>query len=162
MKLFNILKALSNNATDLSNRVTALENKDIFPVGSIYMSINNTNPGTLFGGTWEQIQDKFLLSAGSTYTAGNTGGTATVSLAEGNLPSHRHSWPRAVGMYGTKSETGLSYVQIGFYNSGASDGLFFSDRFTDTNKRYTSYTGSGTAHDNMPPYLVVYVWKRTA
>ena len=52
MKIFNILKLISNNAVSLSDRITALENKNIFPVGSIYMSVNSTSPATLFGGTW--------------------------------------------------------------------------------------------------------------
>ena len=51
-----------------------------FPVGSIYLSVNNTNPGSVFGGTWVQIKDRFLLGAGSTYTAGKTGGSATHTL----------------------------------------------------------------------------------
>ena len=45
----------------------------IYPVGSIYMSVNNVNPSVLFGGTWEQIKDTFLLSAGDTYNAGSKG-----------------------------------------------------------------------------------------
>ena len=52
----------------------------IYPVGSIYMSVNSTSPASLFGGTWEQIKDTFLLSAGDTYTAGATGGSATKNL----------------------------------------------------------------------------------
>lgn len=63
----------------------------IYPVGAIYMSVNNTNPGTLFGGSWEQIKDKFLLSAGTTYGAGTSGGTASTTLSTANLPSHNHS-----------------------------------------------------------------------
>lgn len=63
----------------------------IYPIGSIYLSVNNVNPGTLFGGTWEQIQNQFLLGAGNVYTAGNTGGSATKSIAVTNLPSHTHS-----------------------------------------------------------------------
>jgi len=73
------------------------------------MSVNSTNPGTLFGGTWQQIQDTFLLAAGSTYTAGGTGGndkhthtyehthttpattTGSHTLTESEIPSHRHS-----------------------------------------------------------------------
>lgn len=63
----------------------------VYPVGSIYWSSNNTNPGTLFGGTWTQIKDKFILAAGDSYTNGATGGAATVTLTVSNMPSHSHS-----------------------------------------------------------------------
>ena len=59
----------------------------VYPVGSIYMSVNSTSPATLFGGTWTQIQDTFLLAAGSTYAAGATGGEATHTLTENEMPS---------------------------------------------------------------------------
>ena len=62
----------------------------IYPIGSIYMSINETNPSELFGGEWEQIQDRFLLASGSTYSAGATGGEATHTLTENEMPSHTH------------------------------------------------------------------------
>ena len=58
----------------------------VYPVGSIYMSVNSTSPASLFGGTWTRIQDTFLLAAGSTYSAGNTGGNASYKLSETNLP----------------------------------------------------------------------------
>jgi len=63
----------------------------VYPIGSIYMSINETAPGTLFGGTWQRIEDTFLLSAGQTYEAGAAGGNALTTLLEANLPSHSHS-----------------------------------------------------------------------
>ena len=71
---------------------------DVYPVGSIYMSVNSTDPGTLFGGTWERITGKFLLSAtdngssGASQAAGNTGGAATVTLtaAQSGVPAHAH------------------------------------------------------------------------
>ena len=59
---------------------------DIYPIGSIYISTSPTNPSTLFGGTWTQIEDRFLLSAGSTYSAGSTGGSADAVVVE-----HRHN-----------------------------------------------------------------------
>ena len=66
----------------------------IYPVGSIYMSVNNTNPGTLFGGTWSQIQDRFILAAGSTYSGGATGGSASINLSHSHtVNSHNHSLP---------------------------------------------------------------------
>ena len=67
----------------------------IYPIGSIYMSVNSTNPSTLFGGTWEQITGKFLLACDTTYTAGSTGGNATMShthtMAHTHTLSHTHS-----------------------------------------------------------------------
>ena len=63
----------------------------LYPVGSIYISVNNNSPSLLFGGTWVQIQDTFLLAAGSTYTGGSTGGAATVTLTATEIPSHNHS-----------------------------------------------------------------------
>lgn len=60
----------------------------IYPVGSIYISINNVNPSVLFGGTWEQIKDMFLLGAGSTYSAGSTGGEANHTLTQSEIPSY--------------------------------------------------------------------------
>lgn len=56
---------------------SALTVDDIYPVGSIYMSVNATDPGRLFGGAWERIKERFLLGAGDTHTAGSTGGSST-------------------------------------------------------------------------------------
>ena len=77
----------TTNAAPITSEMLNL----IYPVGSIYMSTNSTNPNVLFGGVWTQIEDTFLLCAGNTYTAGTTGGTATTTLAVTNLPSHTHS-----------------------------------------------------------------------
>ena len=63
----------------------------VYPVGSIYMSVNSTNPKTLFGGTWVQIKDRFLLAAGTTYKAGATGGEAAHTLTASEMPSHNHA-----------------------------------------------------------------------
>lgn len=69
---------------------TALLNM-IYPVGSIYMSVNSTSPASFLGGTWQRIQDRFLLAAGSTYTAGATGGSSSRTLTVDNMPAHTHS-----------------------------------------------------------------------
>ena len=71
-----------------SGNVGALLNM-VYPIGSIYMSINSTDPGSLFGGTWEQLQNRFLIGAG-THAAASTGGAETHSIGVGNLPSHTH------------------------------------------------------------------------
>lgn len=74
----------------LTSAVTDILNL-VYPVGSIYMSVNSTSPATLFGGTWTQIKDTFLLAAGTNHAAASTGGAETVTLSTSNLPSHNHS-----------------------------------------------------------------------
>ena len=150
MKITNILKNLSTNLNRLESEVNDLAEK-IYPIGSIYMSVNNTNPSVLFGGTWEQIKDTFLLSAGDTYTAGATGGEATHTLTVNEMPSHTHTFKKPV----------LVYLQGGDGNVPTGNIWIGSDR-AGTNQNQVNDTGSSQAHNNMPPYLVVYVWKRTA
>ena len=115
----------------------------IYPVGSIYMSTVNISPQTFLGGNWEQIQNRFLLSAGSSYTAGDTGGEATHTLTINEMPSHSHQLDR--GNYGN------SRLEEIAYSNGSS---------TATGSWGVHNTGGGQAHNNMPPYLVVYMWKR--
>lgn len=114
-----------------------------FPVGSIYLSVNATNPGTLFGGTWTRIQDRFLLAAGSTYAAGATGGEAAHVLTVAEMPAHDHPITYVSG-------TGVA----GFIPLGSTPGTTFPSA--------TGSRGGDQAHNNMPPYLAVYVWQRTA
>lgn len=132
----------------------------IYPVGAIYMSVSSTSPASLFGGTWEQIQNRFLLAAGSSYTAGDTGGEATHTLTANEMPSHNHSI-RANTTWG-ESETLGAWQQFvatdTLYDLGASGGTMTASYYDKVIQR----TGGGAAHNNMPPYLVVYVWKRTA
>lgn len=137
-----------------------LNNKTIFdliyPVGSIYMSTNNTNPKNLFGGTWEQIQDKFLLSAGSTYAAETTGGSASHThttqnhtLTVDEMPNHTHGFPNAA------DEASYNiWCYMNTYRKGTTG--------------FMDYAGAGQPHNhgntgetsNLPPYLTVYMWKR--
>lgn len=75
--------------------IPAAQMKDIwqvvYPVGAIYMSVNSVSPATLFGGTWSRISDRFLLAAGSSYSAGSTGGEASHALTTAELPAHTHT-----------------------------------------------------------------------
>ena len=140
----------------------------IYPVGSIYLSVNSTNPANLFGGTWVQLKDRFLLGAGDTYSNGSTGGESTHTLTIDEMPQHNHiqSWAgndhttnnlvtdKASGsqsdrnVFGTGS--GCRYnSQSAWHNSGATI-------------VGTGFRGSSSSHNNMPPYLTVYMWKRTA
>lgn len=148
--------------------------KAAMPVGHIYISLAETNPNVLFGfGTWERIEDHFLLAAGKTYSAGSTGGAATHTLTVDEMPSHYHT-PYTYNDAGSESgykrqfttnlHTGSSSVartQIATGTSGryAMTGTTSSD-IAET--AYTSAVGGGKEHNNMPPYTTVYVWKRTA
>ena len=117
----------------------------VYPIGSIYMSVNSTNPKNLFGGTWEQIKDRFLLSAGSTYAAGKTGGSSTHKLTSSEMPSHSHQMNKSTEQRWSSSDGTWANFRCGTSSMIGGD-------------IYTQSTGGGNAHNNMPPYLVVYVW----
>lgn len=139
---------------------------NFYPVGSIYMNVNRTDPGTLFGGTWEQIQGRFLLGMSSSYPAGSQGGEATHTLTEAEMPSHVGHMLSNFANSGFADRGGdtNSYYLNPNYVEGLSK---YNDRpwkIEDTNEIVMAGTsrGGGQAHNNMPPYLAVYIWKRTA
>lgn len=187
-------------------QMTTLMNM-VYPIGSIYMSVNATSPASLFGGTWEQIQNRFLLAAGSTYTAGTTGGSAThthtiahthtyahthttpatttgshtLTIAE--MPSHEHSfwynWDNNANVGGNwkiymkytayggsgswPNTSGLSNVA----KTGGGGGHTHPQVATTTNSQSASTTSAASDNNSgsastLPPYLTVYMWKRTA
>ncbi len=132
----------------------------LYPVGCIYQSANSTSPASFLGGTWEQIKDRFILAAGDTYAAGSTGGEAEVCLtnSDQNAP-HAHVETK-VGADGTA-------IYIVFPDvSGPDDGDVFGVAQTTwhTSKKALTTTQSGGSkpHNNMPPYLTVYIWQRIA
>lgn len=117
---------------------------EIYPVGSIYLSTANVDPGAIFGGTWQRIKDTFLLTAGDTYAAGSTGGEAEHKLTTQEMPSHSH-------------------VQVVSYSSGSTGWVnTWSGSNIAGTQQSTGSAGGDQAHNNMPPYLVVYAWERTA
>ena len=151
----------SNGMVDLPLDAETIKGKTLleqtYPVGAIYVSVNNTSPASLFGGTWEQLKDRFLLGAGDTYSNGATGGEATHVLTTDEMPSHRHDfYITNEGQYtisGGKGVNGLS----------SWSGIYDIFPYNIDNKLTSiQNTGGGQAHNNMPPYLVVYIWKRTA
>ena len=148
----------------------------IYPIGSIYLSVNSTSPATLFGGSWTQLKDRFLLGAGSTYSSGATGGAATHKLSVAEMPSHAHDTP----FFNNMTNNGeMKSDFIGVFGKGVTASQALKDNgqtstmemwwINQTNTAegnewayLTSAKGSGSAHNNMPPYLVIYMWKRTA
>ena len=202
----------------------------VYPVGSIYMSVNNSNPATLFGGTWEEIQGKFLLGRSTGHAAGTTGGEETHTLTSNEMPAHTHNGPSHTHTGPSHTHTGPSHTHtIASHTHTASTAsagnhshrvnraklvasgtarYAIQDTSSNPTATYstsqaagahthtvtvagsgqlttvasgtgmtgasgtgntgasgtgaTSTTGGGAAHNNMPPFLTVYMWKRTA
>lgn len=221
----------NENAPDFIKNKPTISATDFYPVGSIYLTVNDVNPAALFGGTWQRIKDKFLLAAGDTYTPGSQGGTARVILSEAQTPRHRHTitsitttadgkhthtftgtaasagshnhtasgTANSAGAHGHKARYEITAVGVGPYHIPSSAGNNWKDKntwiqndgahthsvsitvnsggahthavsgttansstHTHTVSGNTDYTAEAQAHENMPPYLTVYVWQRTA
>ena len=145
--------------------VTTPPLKELFPIGSIYINVNTINPGTIFGGTWEQIEDKFLLCSGSTYENGTAGGSATHvhgtqehTLTIDEIPSHKHTINRMSWAASKPSGYGSS-VYLWAYDT--SDIYPVSESyFNNTGGSGSHSHGNTTSTSTLPPYLAVTVWKR--
>lgn len=113
-----------------------------YPVGSIYIAYNHTNPATLFGGTWVRMTGGFLWASQAGDTIGQTGGEREHTLTAAELPSHNHG--------GTYTNAGTARTHAWLASGGSAMGFD------------TVNTGGGQAHNNMPPYIQVSIWRRTA
>lgn len=138
-------------------------NTEAYPIGSIYQSTSSISPSSLFGGTWEQIKDVFLLSAGNTYSAGKTGGSANAVVVRhgGHVrPSEVDSGSIATADWEVAPNSSNSYFmnidKVGAYG----DRRAFTKEFGNEVGFRTLYKGESGTGKNMPPYLTVYVWKR--
>ena len=147
----------------------------MYPVGSIYMSVGNTSPAVLFGGTWAKIEGKFLLASSSTYTNGATGGSATHTpsgtvgghaLTDKEIAPHDHGYYRVNYTYPNESTYHLNNdAQHAYFDFNAHDhtgNMYAGDGTVITEAQAHTHPFTGTSQDTMPPYLAVNVWKRTA
>jgi len=157
--------------SDLQSKLTSLSAdlakqwEKIYPIGSIYISANSTSPASLFGGTWEQIKDRFLLAAGDTYKAGSTGGETT--------HAHKYGFQYAT-FYGStifESDSLSGVLQGGTGSPVGSTSTEFGVVPVNENTAMNTKNASAahfqsiadtSSASNMPPYLAVYMWKRTA
>lgn len=117
-----------------------------YPVGAIYLSVTEVDPSALFGGTWERIGGRFLLGADSTYAAGSTGGEAAHTLTVDEMPRHNHEIDN---LNASGNATPFMTVQA-------------QDKRGYGGNVQTMYAGGGKAHNNLPPYLAVYMWQRVS
>lgn len=137
----------------------------LYPVGSIYMTVGTVSPAVLFGGTWEQIEGKFLLASSTSHASGTTGGSETynytpagsignTTLTIEQIPSHTHTVASAKAGTTANVSSGSQFSIEETTATTSSVGGGQSHTHT--------WTGTQTTFNNMPPYLSVNVWKRTA
>ena len=123
----------------------------VYPVGSVYVSFSQVNPNVLFGfGTWEQIKDTFLLAAGDRHIAEETGGEETHTLTLDEIPEHYHQFHRHK----------LWRDETGELDSDMDSGYGASNKTLEIYRDNTTSSGGGMAHNNMPPYVSVYMFRR--
>lgn len=190
--------AIDNAITDMQSLQSIILNT-VYPVGSLYTSFNSTSPANIVGGTWEQITDRMIMAAGSTYTVGTTGGatshthtsaahthtsaahthtTAGHALTVNEMPSHTHpiyqdpnfcayhtgnnnSWKQ--GLVNVEYPQGNYYTNQNqpFAGGGASHSHGNTGSTTPGNTGSTTPGNTGSS-SNLPPYIVAYIWRRTA
>ena len=191
MTLYNLLENMINkirsNASQtevqsaelirLESMINNVHNT-VYPVGSIYMSVNSVSPAQLFGGTWEQIENRFLFGASDTILPGTIAGEAEHTLTETEMPKHKHAPTTKTAEAETNNAYYFSLIRdlnststarrlvargedlyVIAADPTASD--FGSSKDVNTCE-YTAETGGSQSHNNMPPYLAVYIWKRMA
>ncbi|MDR1364040.1 MAG: DUF859 family phage minor structural protein [Oscillospiraceae bacterium] len=113
----------------------------IYPIGSIYMSVSSTSPATLFGGSWTQLYNRFLIGAGSSYSVNSTGGSTSASLTTSNIPSHSHSFSATTSSTGSHTH-GLARAPEG---SGYKESYGYT---TTATREQTTYSDSSGSHSH--------------
>ena len=123
----------------------------IYPIGSIYMTVSDTNPfETIKFGVWEKIENRFLLASSNIHMNGETGGEENHTLSINEMPKHSHK---------------MKYDSIGWTairQSSGTNGILENNASSYDGQYSTEEVGNGNAHNNMPPYLAVNMWKRIA
>lgn len=173
----------TSNFSVKNGRTGSIENllDRTYPVGSIYMSVNNTEPSTLFGGTWERLEARFLIGAGTlsdtnsngeygslgrgnpTFSGGETGGEYRHQLNATEMPEHNHDtndYTLVVNKNAVHIKTNMGAKPI--INEEYTNIVPNIRATKNEDGNRTGLTGGDGKHNNMPPYLAVYMWKRTA
>ena len=140
---------IDGTKTSVLNEIKAWVNETQHPIGSIYITTKNISPSNIFGGTWEQLKDRFLLACGDKYNPGTTGGEAEHTLTIDEMPSHSHDTINNKIIANDNDD-----YPITFMNG--------TDARLSQNARGTFNVGGNLPHNNMPPYITVYVWKRVS
>lgn len=164
-----LLKEHTHNGTDSSK----IDVNAIYPIGSIYMSVNSTNPGNLFGGTWVawgagRVPVGYDSSQSEFDTVGKTGGEKAHTLITAEMPSHNHGITISK-LFVSTDGVGGCWVGDNQFNIAARRNMTSITKITSwvnkdnlENPPTIDNVGSGGAHNNLQPYITCYMWKRTA
>lgn len=184
-KISEFQTKINNNTSSISDMLNR-----VYPVGSIYMSVDNTNPTSLFGGTWiawgaGRVPVGINSNETEFNTVEKTGGAKTHTLTIQQMPSHGHSVSIQSSGSCTTNSSGSHNHSIYITNNGVSTGgarrlgtsgdysdqrdssILWGGAHTHTVPNHThtvnqSNSGGGQAHNNLQPYITCYMWKRTA
>lgn len=139
---------------------TYLDLDTVYPIGSVYISVNSTSPASLFGGTWEKISGKFLLGISDNNELGDTGGNATHNHNAGTLNAK-------IGFQSDDSGESLRMKYATSQNFNSPEYITYTlgtikhnEGFWASNR--TEVDGATDSANNLPPYIKVAIWKRTA
>lgn len=142
----NLTTGLNINGDFTINNETFLNM--VYPVNSIYISYSHVSPAELFGGSWTRLSNTFLWGVDASGVIGQTGGEKNVTLTVNEMPSHQH--------YLNNYNTGGTTADYSTYAVMAPGTVGYGANVK------TSFTGGGAAHNNMPPYTQVSIWRRIA
>ena len=158
---------------DEDNTIKDLSFNTIYPVGSIYMSVNNVDPSKLFGGTWEawgsgRVPVGVDASDMDFSTVEKTGGKKTVKLSIDEMPSHNHQSTETKLINVGAEDAGGTIIRTlagVAYNAGAKTEKYLlgTKKIADgvTAEYGVPSEGGGSSHNNLQPYITCYMWKRT-
>lgn len=155
---------------DLENKILNI----VYPVGSIYVSMNSTNPSSIIGGTWTQIKDKFLYCTTSSKVTGGSTTTGSHTLTVDEIPAHSHGSKTLTGGFyaydytgsranGIVSESNANNNGVGFSNNATAETPWKNFNIKATHEHNSVGGGGSHTHSqNLPPYITCYAWYRTA
>ena len=132
----------------------------MYPVGSIYQSWSATSPASLFGGQWTQIAEKFLFPSTS---AGATGGAYTVTLNANQIPAHKHTLAIGDNKGNHKNIPALLGMSPVYTVPGTPDALHKMVQQNSSAYKVNGCvdnSGGNQAHENMPPFVRCYCWRK--
>lgn len=162
MALGELKNGIGPDAYAIYQQVLAAVVERDHPVGSLYMSENPTSPAELYGGTWERIEGRFIMGASDTYPEGSTGGEAEHALTESELPN-------VTGRFDFQSDGNSQGIVTGAYGvfslGQMSIGGFRPNNKIDESgcaRQIIMSFDSNSPHNNLPPYIAVYIWRRVA